>query len=72
MRTSDDGQSLKGKEQEVLATAIHPIDCLLAIILCCDDFLTADLLSRLAKCRYALLFLMPESLRMSLLFHFGL
>ena len=57
---SDDEQSLKGKELEVLPTAIHPIDCLLAVILCCDDFLTADLLSRLAKCQYALPFLIPH------------
>ena len=59
---SDDEQSLKGNEleQDVVASSIHPIDCLLAIILCCDDFLTADLLSRLAKCQYALPFLIPD------------
>ena len=54
----DDEQSLK--EQDIVATSIHPIDCLLAIILCSDDFLTADLLSRLAKCQYALPFLIPN------------
>ena len=59
---SDDEQSLKGNEleQDVVASSIHPIDCLLAIILCCDEFLTADLLSRLAKCQYALPFLIPD------------
>ena len=59
---SDGEQSVTGKEkeQEVLATSIHPIDCLLAIILCSDDILTADLLTRLAKCQYALPFFIPD------------
>ena len=57
---SDDEQSLKGNELEVVTTSIHPIDCLLAIILCCDEFLAADVLSRLAKCQYALPFLIPD------------
>ncbi len=33
---------------------IHPLDCMLAILLCSDDFLTQDLLSRLAKCQLAI------------------
>ena len=39
---------------------IHPMDCLLAIFLCCDDFLLQDLFSRLAKCQLAVPFLLTN------------
>ncbi len=39
---------------------VHPVDCLLALILCSDDFLCQDLLSRMAKCQLAIPFLMPD------------
>ena len=39
---------------------IHPIDCLLSLLLCSDDILRQDLLSRLAKCQFAIPFILPE------------
>ena len=39
---------------------IHPVDSLLALILCSDDFLCQDLLSRLAKCQLAVPFILPD------------
>ena len=41
-------------------TEIHPIDCLLAIFLCSDDFLLQDLFSRLAKCQFGVPFLITD------------
>ena len=38
----------------------HPVDSLLALILCSDDFLRQDLFSRLAKCQLAVPFLIPD------------
>ena len=39
---------------------VHPVDCLLSIILCSDDFLRQDLFSRLAKCQLAVPFILPD------------
>jgi len=42
------------------SSGIHPMDCLLAIFLCCDDFLLQDLFYRLAKCQLAVPFLLAD------------
>ncbi len=39
---------------------MHPVDSMLALLLCCDDFLRQDLFSRLAKCQLAIPFIMPD------------
>ena len=39
---------------------IHPMDCLLALFLCSDDFLLQDLFSRLAKCQLAVPFVITD------------
>ncbi|XP_065894129.1 interferon-induced very large GTPase 1-like isoform X2 [Dysidea avara] len=39
---------------------IHPIDSLIALLHCCDNFLRQDLLSRLATCQIAVPFLLPD------------
>jgi len=52
-----DGSS--NREVDVMFN-IHPIDCLLSLLICCDDFLRQDLLSRLAKCQFAIPFIWPE------------
>jgi hypothetical protein len=46
---------------------IHPVDSLLAILLCCDDFLNQDLMSRLAKCQLAIPFILPDPFTQQLL-----
>ena len=38
----------------------HPLDCLLAVLHCADDFLRQDLMARLATCQIAIPFLLPD------------
>ena len=44
--------------------AFHPLDGLLAVILCADDFLRQDLMSRLTACQLAVPFLIPDPIVM--------
>ena len=39
---------------------IHPVDSLLAVLICSDNFLRQDLFSRLAKCQLAVPFILPD------------
>ena len=39
---------------------IHPVDSLLALIICSDNFLRHDLFSRLAKCQFSIPFILPD------------
>ena len=39
---------------------IHPVDALLALLICSDNFLRQDLYSRLAKCQLAVPFILPD------------
>ena len=38
----------------------HPLDCLLAVLHCADDFLRQDLMARLVTCQLAIPFLLPD------------
>ena len=40
--------------------SIHPMDGLLALIYCCDDFLRQDIFNRMATCQIALPLLLPD------------
>ena len=40
--------------------ALHPVDGILAVLLCSDDLLRQDLYSRLAKCQIAVPFILPD------------
>ena len=60
---SDDSfQSFKSCHSSLSTTTsgIHPVDCLLSLIICSDDFLVQDLFSRLAKCQLAVPFIIPD------------
>ena len=46
--------------EEDRSKGIHPLDSLLAILICADDFLRQDLFSRLAKCQLAVPFILPD------------
>ena len=48
----------KGKSGN--SNKIHPYDILLALIICSDHFLRQDLFARLAKCQYAVPFILPD------------
>ena len=55
----------KGKSGN--STKIHPADILLALIICSDHFLRQDLFARLAKCQYAVPFILPDPFTKQLL-----
>ena len=46
---------------------INAMDCLHALLLCCDDLLRQDLFSRLAKCQLSIPFLMPDPVKKTLI-----
>ena len=39
---------------------LHPVDCLIALLLCCDDLLRRDIFTRLAKCQIAIPLVLPD------------
>ena len=39
---------------------LHPVDCMLALLHCCDDILWQELFSKLLLCQLALPFLLPN------------
>lgn len=39
---------------------IHPIDCLIVLLHCCNNFLAQDLLTKLSTCQFAIPFLLPN------------
>ena len=51
-----------------LNIGIHPVDCLLALIICSDDILCQDLFSRLAICQLAVPFILPDPFTKKLVF----
>jgi len=42
---------------------INPMDCLHALLLCCENILRQDLFTRLAKCQLSIPFLMPDPIK---------
>ena len=42
------------------SSGIHPMDIILALILCMDDILRQDIFSRLAKCQLSVPFILPD------------
>ena len=52
---SDLMQAKRGDDER-----IHPVDSLLAVLICSDNFLRQDLFSRLAKCQLAVPFILPD------------
>ena len=61
-----DKQSTNEAEHEEFR--IHPMDCLLAIFSCCDDFLLQNLFARLAKCQLAVPLLLTDPFTKKLTF----
>ena len=58
----DDSSSVASwaSAQEYVYVQVHPVDGLLAILHCADDFLRQDLMTRLATCQLAIPFLLPD------------
>ncbi len=57
---SDFDEETKEVEPVKVSESAHPIDCLLALLFCSDDFLCQDLYSWLAKCQRAVPFVIPN------------
>ena len=47
---------------------IHPLDCLLVLLHCCDDFLCQEIFSRLSTCQMAIPILLPNPYDDSIVF----
>ena len=57
---SDSEEKSDSKDESSEAKALHPMDCLLALIHCSDNFLRQDMFSRLATCQIAVPLLLPH------------
>ena len=59
---SDDSDDLESffTALDYVYVEVHPLDGLLAVLHCADDFLRQDLMSRLATCQLAIPFLLPD------------
>ena len=58
-RNESDSDSSDEDEDDTEAM-VHPMDGLLALLHCCDNFLRKDLMSRLATCQLAVPLLLPD------------
>ena len=47
---------------------LHPVDCMLTVLHCCDDILRQDLISKLSFCQLAFPFLLPNPVDDSITF----
>ena len=47
---------------------LHPVDCMLTVLHCCDDILHQDLISKLSLCQLAIPFLLPNPIDSSVTF----
>ena len=59
-KSRDDEDEEDSDDNETDEEKIHPVDILLAILICSDNFLRQDLFSRLAKCQLAVPFILPD------------
>ena len=57
---SDSESSNSDSDDDLDDTRLHPVDCMLAVLHCCDDILRQDLISKLSLCQLAIPFLLPN------------
>ena len=57
---SDSEEESDSEDESSEANSLHPMDGLLALIHCSDNFLRQDLFSRLATCQIAVPLLLPH------------
>ena len=61
---SDDENTIS---HSTTSKGIHPVDGILAVLICSDDILRQDLISRLAKCQLAIPFVIPNPINEQLI-----
>ena len=59
-QSSSDTESDDDDDESEIETLVHPMDGLLALLHCSDNFLRQDLMSRLATCQLAVPLLLPD------------
>ena len=64
-------------DEEIDVETVHPLDLVYIVYLCADDFLRQELSNKLARCQYAVPFILPSSQQYkqesnSILLHWGL
>ena len=63
-----DSELSDSDSDEVDDERLHPVDCMLAVLHCCDDILRQELFSKLSLCQLALPFLLPNPIDNSVTF----
>ena len=58
---SDDDEEFKEVQIGSDNNAIHPLDLIYAVFQCADDFLRQELADKMAKCQYAVPFILPPA-----------
>ncbi len=58
--SDSDSDSTCGDEDLFAIRSVHPLDLVYAVFLCADDFLRQELVDKMARCQYAVPFLLPE------------
>ena len=51
--------SFAGEQDYDIKCAVHPLDIVTAVFLCADDFLRQELADKMARCQYAVPFMLP-------------
>ena len=68
-------ESITGQQDDIKST-VHPLDIVTAVFLCADDFLRQELADKMAKCQYAVPFMLPlpqkKEGESKMLLHWGL
>ena len=59
-RSDSDSESSDSDSDDVDDNSLHPVDCMLTVLHCCDDILRQDLISKLSLCQLAIPFLLPN------------
>ena len=54
------GDNTQSSDSGIELSSLHPVDCMLIILHCCDDILRQDLISKLSLCQLAIPFLLPS------------
>ena len=60
MSTSTKPTSSDSDSDDIDDNRLHPVDCMLIILHCCDDILRHELFSKLSLCQLAIPFLLPS------------